>query len=212
MPRPRDQAVKKTSFRNKIVSQLAKIFISGFVTIFFRIRVTGKKNAPESGPFLLVSNHEHVIDPVSLQIYFKPWIHWVAKAELFRSGFLAVFLRLLGVVPFEREQLDMKAMRQIISLVRAGEVVGIFPHGKRIKKEERATAEPKAATAHLARRFDLPLVPVAIENGFKFFRRTRIYIGPMFRLEDLGGGTDLELTKKIMQRIYDLIPPEKRRS
>lgn len=194
---------KKT--RNRFVGAFFRWLVSNGLNFFYRIKVSGKHNVPETGPFILIGNHEHVFDPLVIQMHVKPWIYWVAKSELYKIPLIGAILRAIGTVPFQREEMDVAALRKIVSIVKNDEVVGIFPQGRRVEPEERDEVLPKAATAHLARRFQVPVLPVAIANGFHLFGKMRPHIifGEPFMVEK--DGDDMEIAIDMLKRVYRLM-------
>lgn len=194
---------KKNLYRNERFSAFIRWLVSDLLNALYRIRVSGRANIPERGPFLLIGNHEHVFDPLVIQKHVKPWVYWVTKKELYDIPVIRGILRGIGTIPFDRDQIDIAALRQIITVVREGEVVGIFPQGRRVAAAERDVLRPKAATAHLARRFNIPILPVAVENGFKLFgpKRPHLIFGKPFSVDSLSEADDTAVIQ-MMRIVY----------
>ena len=196
-------AKQKKMERNKTFGTIMKWIVSGILNFVFRVKVHGKENVPVEGPFLLIANHGSVFDPLVIQQHVKPWVYWVAKRELFDLPVVGFVLRKIGVISFQREGLDVTALKNIITLVKSGDVIGIFPQGKRLDHEDRDIVLPKSATAHLARRFKLPVVPVSIENGYHFFgkKRPHLYFGTPVDMASLPDDDD-QATIDLMRLIF----------
>jgi 1-acyl-sn-glycerol-3-phosphate acyltransferase len=56
----------------------------------FRIEVARAERIPPAGPCIVVANHESLIDPFVLGTATERSIHWLAKAELWRSPFASL--------------------------------------------------------------------------------------------------------------------------
>ncbi len=124
----------------------------------YRIEVSGGERIPASGPCILASNHESIVDPFILGVATTREIHYMAKAELFRFRPLAATLHALGTFPVERGSGDHAALSEGARLLARGEALGIFPQG----------------TSKLAA--GAPLVPVHMTGTRAFPFRTRVHI------------------------------------
>ena len=99
---------------------------------FFRIRVDGVGEIPASGPALLVANHVAFFD--SLMILAATWrrVHFMMHEDFFRPWPLRLILRYLGVVrvPSMRNKQEVgKFLEEVRALLRAGNVVCVYPEG-----------------------------------------------------------------------------------
>lgn len=195
----------KVKTRNQFASNFFRWLVSNGLNALYRIKVSGKDLVPDKGPFILIGNHEHIFDPLVIQMHVKPWIYWVAKSELYKVPVIGAILRAIGTVPFHRAEMDVAALRKIVSIVKNDEVVGIFPQGGRVDPDKRNEVLPKVATAHLARRFQVPVVPVALKNGFHLFgkKRPHIIFGEPFMVEK--DGDDALIAIDMLRRVYRLM-------
>ena len=74
---------------------LNRVGFRELVRRLYRIEVVGGERIPPSGPAILVANHESIFDPFVLGVATRREIHYMAKAELFRSRPMAAALRSL---------------------------------------------------------------------------------------------------------------------
>jgi 1-acyl-sn-glycerol-3-phosphate acyltransferase len=139
----------------------------------YRIEVVGAERVPASGAAILVANHESIWDPFMLGLVTEREIHYMAKAELFRTWPLAAALRSLNAFPVERGAGDHGAMREAARRLRRGELLGVFPQGT--SKLERQNGWHRGA-ARLALATGVPLVPVRLTETRPLPRPTRIRI------------------------------------
>jgi 1-acyl-sn-glycerol-3-phosphate acyltransferase len=139
----------------------------------YRIEVTGAERIPAGGPVILVANHESIWDPFVLGVATPREIHYMAKAELFRSRVLAAAMRSFNAFPVERGGGDRDAMSEAGRLLARGEVLGMFPQGT--SKPERQIGWHRGA-ARLALATGAPLVAVRLRGTNRLPRRSDVRI------------------------------------
>jgi 1-acyl-sn-glycerol-3-phosphate acyltransferase len=182
-----------------------------------RWRVEGKENVPRKGPLIVVANHMTYVDPPLLGASVPRRITFMAKQELFRPSLMAFVVRAYGAFPIRRDKLDREAVRHALEILNKGEVLGMFPEGKRSFPYQLQEMQP--GTAFIAARSGVPLIPVGISGseqvkGIGFIiRRPRITvrIGRPFTLPsgENNKPNRSRLTQHsdlIMERIADLLP------
>src|SRR5256886_16097784 len=100
------------------------------VRFVFRLRCTGLDQLSEEGGFVLAANHTSNFDPWPLGIPLFPrrWLRFMAKSELYWRP-LGWLLDAGGAFPVHRGEGDAEAIETAGELVRAGEVVVMFPEG-----------------------------------------------------------------------------------
>jgi 1-acyl-sn-glycerol-3-phosphate acyltransferase len=139
----------------------------------YKIEVTGAERIPATGPVILTANHESIWDPFILAVATPREIHYMAKAELFRSRPLAAAMRALNAFPVERGGGDQAAISEAGRLLERGAVLGIFPQGT--SKPELQIGWHRGA-ARLALATGAPLVPVRLSGTRRVPLPTRIHI------------------------------------
>jgi 1-acyl-sn-glycerol-3-phosphate acyltransferase len=179
----------------------------------FRLRAFGTENLPKDTGFVLAANHTSNMDPwpLGLPIWPRRYLRFMAKSELF-NPVLAPFLRAGGAFRVRRGQGDVEAMRTAVDLVRAGEIVVMFPEGTRRAKglRKRHTARAHTGAARIALTAEAPLVPAAITGTDRLTRLgpLRVAFGQPLDLSDLEGldqkHAATEATDRLMARIEEL--------
>ena len=179
------------------------------------IRVEGRENLPEQGPYILVSNHISWYDPPALEFALGLPIRYMAKVELFRVPLIGGILRAIGNFPVRRGEADRGAIDTALRVLAAGQILGFFPEGTRSRTGALRRAKP--GVAFLARRSGAPLVPLAISGtpqaGFPVIPRGKmlVRIGEPFRVADLSTiGDDQAVADAIMARVAKLLPSHMR--
>ncbi len=189
------------------------------VPLLIRLRVTGLENVPKTGPVILVSNHLNWTDIPMIGLRLMRRTHFMAKVELFQKAPLKWLVIGLGAFPVRRGEADRQAIKQAEEVLKAGQVLVIFPEGTRSRKRVMKEGLPGAAL--IALRSGAPIVPVGIYGSEKFKPwhiwpfRTHITLtyGEPFTLAREGrrGHTDLQgQLEIIMRRIAALLPPQYR--
>lgn len=132
---------------------------------FFGLRITGGKNLPKSGPFIVVANHSSVFDGFIIASSIKPKITFMAAAYLFKTRFYRYILQGVDAIPVQRDGSDISALKKSIKVLKQGNILGIFPEGRMKKEEDSFSA--KAGAAYLAIKINVPIVPIAIKGAGK---------------------------------------------
>jgi 1-acyl-sn-glycerol-3-phosphate acyltransferase len=147
------------------------------------LRVEGAEHVPRQGPVIIAANHRSMLDVPLLVLACPRPVVFMAKEELFRSRALGRFFRLLGGFPVRREMADVRAIDIALAVLERGDVLGIYPEGKRSKSGEMLPLLRGAAW--MALRMGAPIVPAGIHGTFRpqgarrtFLKRTRVCFGP----------------------------------
>jgi 1-acyl-sn-glycerol-3-phosphate acyltransferase len=124
----------------------------------YDVRVYGSERIRRRGPFIIASNHIGLLDGPMLAAYTPRPVHALTKKEMF-EGSMGRALRAVGQIPLSRYEVDPRAIKDCLKVLRDGGVVAVFPEGNRGAGElERA----HAGVAYLALVTGAPVVPVAI--------------------------------------------------
>jgi 1-acyl-sn-glycerol-3-phosphate acyltransferase len=145
----------------------------------YRLRVRGADRIPRSGPAVLASNHDSLLDIPILAVATPRPVWFMAKAELFRGPFSSWFFHVLGGFPVRRGGYDLAAVRAALAVIGSGRLLGMYPEGTRAPFLQAFL--PGAAWVALAT--GAPLVPVgiagtaeALPGGSVLPRRGRVAI------------------------------------
>lgn len=153
-----------------------------FVRWWGRIEVDGLEHLPETGPLLIVANHDSYWDPIAIgwAARRRRQIHALAKSTLWKTKPVAWVLDGMGQIPIERGKGDVAAMARAVEALRGGACIGIFPEGTRsLGRELRprggvgrlAEAVPEAAVVCCAvvGTADIPAFPKRPRVRVRFF-------------------------------------------
>lgn len=136
---------------------------------YFRIRIDGAENVPQSGPLVVVSNHASYFDPPVVSISVGRPVAYMAKEELFKVPVLAQVIKLYGAYPVNRGTADRTAIRSALERIENGWAVGVFLDGTRTP-DGRIT-DPKRGAALLAAKAKVPILPVSLWGTQKILQK-----------------------------------------
>ena len=134
----------------------------------FSFKVKDKDKLLLEGPVLLVANHQSFIDPPLLgSIHDKP-IYFLARKSLFKGIFKPLY-HSWQAVPIDQENPDMTGLKTIISLLKKGEKVLIFPEGSRSFDDQFLPALPGVGL--IISKAKVPVQPLRIFNANQALQR-----------------------------------------
>ena len=131
---------------------------------YCRLRVRGREHIPTHGPAVITANHLSMLDPflVGYTLGNPHPIAFMAKLELFKIAPVGFLLKQWGAFPVDRAKRDAGSMRTALSILKAGEILGMFPEGTRSTTGD--LQELRTGALRLAIRTNSPLIPVGIEG------------------------------------------------
>ncbi|MHC4655144.1 MAG: lysophospholipid acyltransferase family protein [Planctomycetota bacterium] len=147
-----------------------------FCNLFFRIHVCGKENVPEKGAVMLVGNHQSYLDPVFCGIYLKRPLYFLARDSLWKNRFFGRLISSVNTIPVKQDKGDLSAMRKVISKLKEGWGVCLFPEGTRTSDGKITPFKPGFGL--LCRRGGATVVPVVIDGAFECWPRHKKIFSP----------------------------------
>lgn len=177
------------------------------------VRVEGLERIPPGG-VVLAANHASWKDPPLLTFALDRSVRFFAKEELFRIPVFGGILRLAGNFGVRRGEADRRALVTAMRVLAAGLPLGFFPEGHRSESGALIRAHPGVAL--VARKADVPIVPIAIIGTKRarvgaFWRRDVLFrIGEPFRASELGPLDEQAAADEIMRRVAALLPDQMR--
>jgi len=142
-------------------------FLEALFKVLFTYDCFGEEKLPAAGPAIISANHPSYLDPILLSLQVKRPILFMAWDALFRVPLLGRLLALFGAFPVDtRPGRGQDAYGRARSLVLEGNLVGIFPEGKR-SRAGWMEPELRAGAARLALETGAPLYPATIRGAFR---------------------------------------------
>ena len=112
----------------QLPQSLVRYVISRLFAGGYRIDVLGFDNLPSQGGVLMLGNHISWLDWAMVQIACPRPVRFVMHRAIYQRWYLKWFLDLFGVIPIASGQ-SKEALETINELLKAGEVVCLFPEG-----------------------------------------------------------------------------------
>ena len=137
--------------------------------IFWRMEIRGIENLPESGGFIIASNHVSYLDPAVLVASLNRKIYFITKKEVFKNTFISFLLKNMNAFSVDRDNVDMFAFKKAMNILREEKVLGIFPEGTRSSNGE--LQELKMGALKIAMKTGVPILPVGINGTHKIYPR-----------------------------------------
>ena len=197
--------------------RLLKSFLIPILTLLFRPKVTGLRNVPHTGPVIIASNHLSFSDSIFMPLVVPRKVTFLAKSEYFTSPGIKGFIKkitfiALGQVPVDRSggRRSEAALLTGLSLLGAGDCIGIYPEGTR--SPDGRLYKGRTGIARLAIESGAAIVPVAMFNTAEIqptgqvvpkVRRVEMIFGEPMYFE--GDSSDLKLLREITDRIMNTI-------
>lgn len=178
----------------KIIQALMRVFLR----LCFRYRIEGTENIPSEGGAIVALNHRSYWDVVFAGACVDRPLRYMAKSTLFDNPVFGCLITKLGAFPVERGKGDVGAIRSALKILRDGNLMLIFPEGKRVRNGERVKA--KSGVALIASMANVPIVPICIDGEYKFFGKIKFKIAPPI---DLNAKYGRKLTSAQLQEGAD---------
>src|SRR6185312_14599897 len=176
------------------------------------LKVEGLDTIPESGPLLILGNHDSHWDPIMVGIAARRrrQIRALAKSTLWDVRGLGPILNGMGQIPIERGAGDAGALTKAIQTLRAGACIGVFPEGTRSRGE---VLRARSGIGRLA--LEVPeahVTLVAIEGtadltGFPQRPRIRLRFFDPAGGQPQPGEDPAALSARLLAEIRELVPP-----
>ena len=181
--------------------------------LLIRLEVEDVEHIPETGAFVLASNHLHILDPALGLICVPRRMVGIVKDKWRRPPFNWFLMGMSDIIFVGNS--NRHALFQATRVLQAGGVAAISPEGTR--SPTGALGKGHVGAAFVATRAPAPVLPAVIygqEHAMEYWKRLRrvpVYarIGTLIELPP--GKADREqleaFTEQIMMAIADLLPP-----
>jgi 1-acyl-sn-glycerol-3-phosphate acyltransferase len=161
-----------------VIRHALRAVLEALFRVLFTYDCVGEEKIPEAGGAVVAANHPSYLDPVLLSLQVRRPILFMAWDALFRVPLLGPLVRLFGAFPVDvRPGRGAAAYDSARRLVLEGNLVGIFPEGRR-SREGWMEEELRAGAARLALETGAPLIPATIRGAFRAWPYFRALPGP----------------------------------
>jgi 1-acyl-sn-glycerol-3-phosphate acyltransferase len=206
--------------------------VIGLARIVFRLlglrwQVVGAEHIPRTGGAVLASNHVSYLDFTICGFAAQPsgrLVRFMAKDVVFKNRFSGPLMRGMHHIPVDRSA-GAQAFADAVLVLRAGEVVGLFPEATISRSFTLKSF--KLGAARMAMEASVPLIPmvtwggqrILTKGGHRSLRRRRtimITVGEPIRPEpgEKAGSLTLRLHTRMSELLADTLtrypdPPDK---
>ncbi len=164
---------------------ISRVLVRFALFFVFRLRVRGKSNIPAEGGVIIAYNHRSNWDPVIAALSCNRPLRFMAKKELFKNPVFGGLIKKLGAFPINRENSNVGAVKSALKILRAGDVLLMFPEGHRIKEGRTVKAKPGVAIiSHMAK---TPVIPANISGSYRWLCKITVTYGTPISLEKYYG-------------------------
>lgn len=156
----------------KIFYRFAQYVSWFYFKAFHRLEVHGIKNVPQSGSFILASNHSSYFDPPALGCRLPRNLHYFARDSLFFWP-LGVLIRNLNSIPVNRSQLDIATLKRVLKVLKGGDPLLLFPEGTR--SADGNLGEGKKGIGLLLAKSQVDVLPARVTGGNKVLGKGMLF-------------------------------------
>lgn len=136
--------------------------------LFYRLKVKGRENLPDNGPYLILCNHVSFIDWLILFAISKHPVRFVIDHSYYFAKGMPFWLKQAKLIPIatrrERAELMEQAFKNIGHALEENAVVGIFPEGMITHDGKMRRLQP--GVRKILRSHPVPVVPVVIKGMY----------------------------------------------
>jgi 1-acyl-sn-glycerol-3-phosphate acyltransferase len=163
--------------------------VSPALHTYFRVKILGAENVPQTGGLVAVSNHASYFDPPIVSNCVGRPVAFMAKEELFQIPVFNQAIRLYGAYPVKRSTGDRAALKAAMTAIKSGWVAAVFLQGTR--SADGKITDPKLGAAWIAAQAQVPLLPISLWGTEKILTK----------------GSSFPKSVPVTVRIGEIIPP-----
>ena len=147
-----------------MIDQLVQSLIRKVVGTLYSVHITGLENIPETGPIVLICNHQSYLDAPVLYAFIKRDVKFLAYYKLFETPFVGKILKIHHDVPIKEKDLEQIkiAFEQCCDILNRNELLCVFPEGN--LTNDGTIKDFKHGIRHLWNQCPTPIIPIAIDG------------------------------------------------
>ena len=174
----------------------------------WKVSWKGKEHINKSKAYVIVSNHQALLDILIIYTLFKHF-KWVAKSSLLKIPFLGWNMALNGYIIVKRTDAksQIKMMKHSERILKSGSSIMIFPEGTRSPDGEMGRF--KRGAFILSEIADVPVIPIALFNMDKAVKKKSLWLN---KATDMKAKVfppvfpkDFKTTKEMSATVKDII-------
>ena len=200
-------ANKKGKHKMRVLD-LLRIMFYPIHSIVYPFKLYGNKKVGK-GAYVYVGNHYCLWDIFYPAHTTWEGIHFLAKQSILEAPIVGSWARGCGVIGAQRDGSDVRTVMDAMRVLKNGEKISIFPEGTRNKVSDEEFLPFHGGAAMFAIKTKTPVIPFAICNRPKVFRKTHVVFGEPMEFTEYYGkkltAADYEeAEEKLKNAIYTL--------
>lgn len=160
--------MKKQKVKNKdfgyYLFQVLRFPVKWYMKSKLNLLLVKNEAKDDVGPFFITGNHVTAYDSIIALAYLKPLVKWVAADTNYDNKLKSFLMKIARVIPIEKRNSDLRTIKHLISEVKAGNSVGIYPEGGRNWTGE--TEELIMSTAKLIKLLGIRVYVQKLEGAY----------------------------------------------
>jgi 1-acyl-sn-glycerol-3-phosphate acyltransferase len=195
--------------------RFGKILLTILLKTLFRFSVFGKEHFPQGGA-IIASNHSSFLDPPIVGTAAPHGISYLARDTLFKNAFANWLYTKLGAIPIKRQAADPGSIKTILSALREGRKIVMFPEGTRTR--DGSLQKARRGIGYLVCKAKVPVIPTYTHGtfdalprhrGIPHFSKIAVSFGEPVYFDDVWSGRPSKedydrIGEQIMARISEL--------
>jgi cytidylate kinase len=205
-----DAIVERAKPKQRWTYWLFRFCVRLYLLLFFRYKLYGLEHF-RLGPAIIAANHASYLDPPIVAAACPEEIHSLARESLFQIPIIGRYIRHLNAHPITRDAADAATFKLILSLIKKGDKVLIFPEGERTPTGDMQPIE--RGLPFLVLKSHSRIQPLYLHGTFdawprtrkrpKLFGRIRCAFGSPIEWSEFESLEKKEAERAIIQRVTD---------
>lgn len=133
-------------------------------SLLFSFRSEGQHHLNFDGGAMILSTHQSMLDPVLVGLVSNRRLNYLARKTLFHNPLFGFLIKTLDAIELDRDRGGLSGLKEMLRRLKQGEFVLMFPEGTRTLDGKIGPLKP--GFIPIARRSEVPLVPVAIVGAY----------------------------------------------
>ncbi|MGI8423355.1 MAG: lysophospholipid acyltransferase family protein [Chloroflexota bacterium] len=193
---------------------MSQTAVAGVLHLLANIQARDMDRCPPRGPVILASNHVSYFDIPLIGAWTPRTTLFFSKSEIKRWPVIGQIATRYGTIFVRRGESDRQAVRETLTALGNGQMVGVFPEGTRSRGQGLQPTLPGIAL--LAQRSGATIWPVAVTGSERMgtWRRPTVTLtggepfDPLAAAREVHGHkpTHQQVADTIMKRVAALLP------
>ncbi len=185
---------------------IARMTLSPIYKLWLR-KIEGLENLPLGKPFIIALNHASYYDTILSHIIIIPktgrQVHALVNRRYWDRFLSRIIIEWGRAIPvyvgkYASKEKNNESFRKAVSFLKKGEIIEIFPEGKR--SSDGKLQKAYTGVAKLAVKSKVPVIPIGIRDSDKVLPRGAIL--PRFKRAEFIIGKPIHFNKKPSEKNY----------